>query len=97
MPLTCMNREVGNLMGQSIGSVEEVDVTGDGVGWGRCLRIRVYIDITKPLKRGRALVLNGKSNWVSFRYEKLPQFCYFCGRIYHAGKPCTNKTSHKIK
>jgi len=38
MPLTCMNREVGNRIGQSIGSVEEVDVTGDGVGWGRCLR-----------------------------------------------------------
>lgn len=76
--------------------MEEVDVTGDGVGWGRCLRIWVYIDITKPLERGRALVLNGKSIWVSFRYEKLPQFCYFCGRIYHADKPCTNKTSHRI-
>jgi hypothetical protein len=96
MPLTCMNREVGNRIGQSIGMVEEIDVTGDGVGWGRCLRIRVHIDITKPLERGRALVLNGKSVWVSFRYEKLPQFCYSCGRIYHAGQPCMNKTSHRL-
>lgn len=34
MPLTCMNREVGIRIGQSIGMVEDIDVTGDGVGWG---------------------------------------------------------------
>jgi hypothetical protein len=96
MPLSCMNREVGFQIGQSIGIVENIDVTGDGVGWGRCLRVRVYVDITKPLDRGRALVVNGKSLWVSFKYEKLPQFCYHCGRIYHVDKPCTSKTSFCI-
>jgi hypothetical protein len=82
MPLICMNQEVGLQIGQSLGTVEDIDVTGDGVGWGRCLRLRVYIDISMPLKRGRALVLNGKSIWVSFRYEKLPRFCYHCGRMF---------------
>jgi hypothetical protein len=71
MPLTYMNREAGLRIGQSIGIVDDVDVTGDGVGWGRCLRIKVYINLTKPLERGRALVINGKSLWVSFKYEKL--------------------------
>jgi len=88
MPLTCMNREVGHMIGATIGLVEEVDVTGDGVGWGRCLRIRVYIDLTKPLHRGRALIINGKSILVC---EKLPHFCYHCGRIYHAHSTCKGK------
>jgi hypothetical protein len=96
MPLTCMNREVGLRIGRSIGTVEDIDVTGDGVGWGRCLRIRVSIDITKPLERGRAIVLNGKSIWISLKYEKLPQFCYHCGKIYHADKACPNKSSFRI-
>lgn len=37
MSLVCMNREVGNQIGESLRVVEEVDATGDGVGWGRCL------------------------------------------------------------
>jgi len=88
MPLICMNKEIGTRIGESIGKVEDVDVTGDGVGWGRFLRIRVQVDISKPLERGRALHLNGKSIWVSFKYEKLPHFCYSCGRIVHGPFKC---------
>jgi hypothetical protein len=60
MPLICMNREVGLRIGQSLSIVEDTNVAGDGVGWGRCLRLRVYIDISMPLERGHVLVLNGK-------------------------------------
>jgi hypothetical protein len=45
MPLLCMNSDIGYRIGESIGKVEEVDVTGDGVRWGRFLRIRVHIDL----------------------------------------------------
>jgi hypothetical protein len=71
-----MNREVEYKIGGTIGKVEEVDVTGEGLGWGRCLRIWVYIDLTKPLKRGRALSLNGKMVCVNFRYEKASTFLF---------------------
>jgi hypothetical protein len=91
-----MNRAVGFQIGGSMGVVEEVDVTGDGVGWGRCLRIRVAIDLTKPLDRGRALIIQGKSIWVKFRYEKLPSFCHFCGRIYHGRIICEKKQGFRM-
>lgn len=91
MPLGCMNCGVGLKIGGSMGSAEEVDAAEDDVGWGRCLRIRVAIDLFKPLERGRALLLPGKSCWVSFKYEKLPNFCYKCGRILHELKGCTGK------
>ena len=41
------------------------------------LRIRVGVDATKPLCRGRRItVRSGKESWVSFKYERLPNICY---------------------
>jgi hypothetical protein len=64
MPLLCMNKSVGSKIGESLEELEDVDVVGDGAGWGRCLRLRVIIDLHKPLERGRALKLGGKLHWV---------------------------------
>jgi len=47
--------------------------------------------LTKPLNMGLTVNLNGKSVWVTFKYEKLPQFCYTCGRIFHAQQSCTDR------
>jgi hypothetical protein len=88
MPLLCMTKGVGTKIGSSMGALHEVDVAGDGVGWGRCLRMRVTMDLTKPLDRGRALNFAGKSHWITFRYEKLPTFCYHCGRLVHGRQGC---------
>jgi hypothetical protein len=93
IPLICMNKEVGYKIGESIGKVEEVDVSGEGTGRGSSLRIKVHIDITMPLDRGRALWLNGKMVWVNFRYEKLPHFCFNCGRIFHNKEQCGDNKS----
>ena len=41
------------------------------------LRIRVGVDATKPLCRGRRITLrSGKESWVSFKYERLPNICF---------------------
>jgi hypothetical protein len=91
IPLICINKEVGNKIGETIGEVEEVDISGEGPGRGCSLRIKVHIDITKPLDKGRALWLNGKMVWVNFRYEKLPHFCFNCGRIFHNKEQCSDQ------
>lgn len=75
--------------------VKDVDIAGDGVGWGRCLRIRVRIDLRLPLERERALNLLGKSHWVTFKYEKLPLFCFYCGRILHDVEGCPVRTGRR--
>lgn len=49
IPLFCMNKAVGLRIGESMGMLEDVDVAGDGVGWGRCLQLRVAINLQKPL------------------------------------------------
>ena len=56
---------------------------------GNYLRIRVSIDISMLLCRGRLVRMGGPSpSWVDFRYERLPIFCYWCGMIDHDEKDC---------
>lgn len=31
---------------------------------------------------------NGSKKWVSFKYEQLPNVCYWCGRLNHFDKNC---------
>ena len=97
MPLICMTKAIGSKIGESLGILEEVDIEGDGVEWGSVLRIRVIIDIQKPLERGRSLTIAGKAHWVNFKYENLPVFCFFCGRIVHGDFGCTKRTQTDLK
>ena len=83
LPLLYMNKVVGTKLGESLGQLLDVDVAGDGAGWGWCLRVHVVLDLKKPLDRGRALNLGGRTTWVKFKYEKLPLFCFRCGCIVH--------------
>lgn len=47
-----MNVDSGRLIGDEIGEALVVDVEEDGIAFGQFLRVRVHIDITKPLMRG---------------------------------------------
>ena len=52
-------------------------------------RYRVEVDISKPLYRGRKITLNnGNDWWVSFKYERLPNICYWCGELTHSDREC---------
>jgi hypothetical protein len=51
-PLACMNLNIGHQIGSSMGHVEEVDVDDGGMGWGESLRVKVTLDLQKPLMRG---------------------------------------------
>jgi len=54
---------------------------------GSFLHVRVSIDSSLPLCHGRLISLgNEKQTWVSFKYERLSNLCYWCGRITHDDK-----------
>jgi len=47
------------------------------------------INISFPLCRGRRITLdNDEVHWVSFKYERLPNLCYWCGCLTHPDKDC---------
>ena len=49
LPLKSRTGETGWVIGSSLGLVLEVDVPDSGVQWGRCLRVRVRINVTRRL------------------------------------------------
>ena len=75
-------------LGESLGQVTPCENPNEMVG-GDFLRVHVEIDVSKPLYQGRRVVLdNNEETWISFKYEKLTNFCYWCGLISHNGKDC---------
>ncbi|KAF5443021.1 hypothetical protein F2P56_035618 [Juglans regia] len=87
-PFAGMNANTGFNLGKSMGEVLMVDTDDSGVCWGSFLRLRVMIDLTKPLARGRFLTLGNAKYWIPFKYERLPNFCYHCGKIKHVTGMC---------
>ena len=53
------------------------------------MQVRVLVDVTQPLCRGRVISLDDdKDLWVSFKYERLPIICYWCGCLNHNDRDC---------
>lgn len=92
LPLACMGRDLGFKIGSSVGKVEEVNTDKNGIGWGEYLRVKILIDLSQPLPRGRKLKFEGESTWIDFQYERLPKFCYQCGVISHGQEGCLKRS-----
>ncbi|KAK9998028.1 hypothetical protein SO802_017631 [Lithocarpus litseifolius] len=89
LPLNSRTKETGWAIGSSLGLELDVDVLEFGVQWGKYLRVRVCIDVTKHLVCGKKITIEGgESKWVIFKYERLPNFRYRCGLLNHALKEC---------
>ena len=71
-----------------IGVVDHESNDND-VDRGSFFRVRVRIDISVPLCRGRILSIEDNEDcWVAFKYERLPNICYWCGCLDHSDKDC---------
>ncbi|XVF55959.1 hypothetical protein PTKIN_Ptkin06aG0077600 [Pterospermum kingtungense] len=90
-PLNLTIMEIIERIGNKIGTLKSIDHNPTRPGWGRNLRLRVEVDISKPLRqfvtiprgRGRDAI------WGRIGYERLPTFCYTCGRIGHVEFKCS--------
>lgn len=81
LELQFMTKEVVENICDIIGEVSRSigGVVKDG---GNFIRVRVTLDISLSLCRGQLVSFwNGKKFWVRFRYERLPNICYWCGRL----------------
>ena len=88
LPVRFRRRKVAEQICEAVGrinaSTDDSESEGDNF-----MRVRVSVDITKPLCRGRIISLdNGKELWVSFKYERLPNLCYWCGCLTHNDRDC---------
>ena len=88
LPIKFMNVKAAEKICEVLGTVIPTDNPAEAEG-GNFIRVRVAMDITCPLCRGRLVTLRGdKQIWISFKYERLPNICYWCGCFDHDDKDC---------
>ena len=89
LPYSLLSSEVASSLGETLGEVtlpkDHTEMRG-----GNFLRVRVAIDVSEPLCRGRRVKFDeNEEGWVSFMYERLPNLCYWCGQLTHDDKDCS--------
>ncbi|XP_060969256.1 uncharacterized protein LOC133036621 [Cannabis sativa] len=79
-------RDAGNY----IGSFIKFDKNNFNGVWRDYLRVRVRLNIEKPLKRRMKLQqIGGDWFWINFQYEFMSTFCFIYGVIGHTDKFCS--------
>lgn len=83
------SKAVVQAIGNFIGALVKTDERNFDGSIRQFFRIRVSVDVMKPLKKGMRLKRDsGEWFTVDFKYERLPTFCFVCGMLGHAGKFC---------
>ncbi|KAK9994150.1 hypothetical protein SO802_023853 [Lithocarpus litseifolius] len=89
LPFEHMTEEAGKDIGCKLGKVIEVDKRALQADQAKFLRVRVDLPIENPLRRGGYISnIDGERVWVSFKYKRLPTFCFTCGKLGHDDKHC---------
>lgn len=90
VPLMCMDTSIIRELGARVGRVQDIGTDAHEECFGEFVRIRVSVDITKPLKKLIVLKQEGEEDIpMPVVYEQLPDFCFCCGCIGHQFRECT--------
>lgn len=84
-----MSKEVGKKLDNSIGRFIEMDQRARQSDQAKFIRIRVDLQLDKPLRRGgRVASVEREKCSISFRYKRLLIFYFQCGKLGHDEKHC---------
>jgi hypothetical protein len=86
---------VKNLIERKVGSEAEVDKTPHGLG--DFIRVRVKLDLRKPLARFVSISRAGHREFFKIQFEKIPKFCGACGMVGHTHLECGTGEHEKSK
>lgn len=92
LPIGYMKESAGHQLGNFFGEFLEYDVKNNTSIWRECMRIRIKLDVRKPIKRKKKITKKDGSEFVvNYKYERLGEFCFSCGMVTHTDRFC--KTS----
>ncbi|VFQ75806.1 unnamed protein product [Cuscuta campestris] len=76
-------------IGNFVGGFVKIDVSPIPQTQRPYFRVRVAVDVRRPLRRKMKLTKrDGSVVWVQFQFERLNNFCFFCGVMGHLAKHC---------
>ncbi|KAL8462316.1 hypothetical protein ACS0TY_032575 [Phlomoides rotata] len=88
LPLSVISENNIRSIASRAGEVLEIDPLSLE-GLSRSIRVRIRLDVTKPLKQGMTVARKNDSPiWVPFKYERLSSLCFFCGMLGHMKREC---------
>lgn len=95
VPMELWNRDLLKLIASQFGRVLKIDEHTLNLSRSKYARICVEIDLDLPLQKGTWVIYGDNSVFIIALYEKLPVFCYRCGRVGHGESNCTLLSSRK--
>ncbi|MFQ6655175.1 hypothetical protein Gotur_025849 [Gossypium turneri] len=90
VPIGLFFEKLAIQLGNFIGVFLEYDISNLGKENRNYMRVRVQIDVKKPLKKKNQVLCNGVRSYVKFKYG-LSLFCFYCGRLGHNDSFCKIK------
>ncbi|XP_075489324.1 uncharacterized protein LOC142528125 [Primulina tabacum] len=98
IPLAFLQKDLLMKLGRQIGQIVELDRGENGAFLGRFARIRVRINITKQLRKCLRIsaMRDEEDTIILLVYERLPDFCYACGRLGHSCRECDDEDADKV-
>lgn len=79
-----MIKKIASLMGK----VLEVKTDARGPAFQKIGKARMKLDVAAKLRVGQLMCHGNKRVWLDFKYERLPFFCYSCGKFGHYATYC---------
>lgn len=97
IPAQWLSSDVVWKIGKAFNKCLNVLIPETGSKDGRYAKMLVDVDLSKPMPRGTSVSFEGDKYWVWFRYEQLPTFCLYCGRMGHGERHCEVKVEDAKK
>lgn len=89
LPMGYMLKSVGRQLENFFGEFLEYDSKNNAFIWRDCVRVRIRLDVCKPIKRKKKITKRDGSEFVvTCKYERLGEFCFICGMVTHTDRFC---------
>lgn len=89
VPKGFISENIMKSVGMYVGKYVKSDPANFDGTWKSYVRIRVMLDIRKPLKRRMKIKREGGEwSWLNFKYERSGTFCFVCGVLGHTDRDC---------